>query len=206
MTTQAKGFSKRLLGCAAVALIAGCLSAGERTHQRYYVLEDAGPVMARANATRAGTLLVAPTTVAAFYDTQDMAYSRATGTRAYYQYHAWTERPGRTIGGLLTARLERGGAFQAVARTTGGVRGGLLLNTHLVEFYHDAATAPGSARIMLTAELVDPARRVLVARRTFTREAPAATYDAAGAVQAFNQALGAMLDEVSAWVDASAPR
>jgi ABC-type uncharacterized transport system auxiliary subunit len=81
-----------------------------------------------------------------------------------------------------------------------------VLNTHLTEFYHDAAVAPGSARVVLTAELVDPVRRVLLARRTFDRSAPAATYDAPGAVPAFNQALTAILDDVSAWVDATVPR
>lgn len=190
----------------AAALVAGCLSAGERTVLRYYVLEGAGAPAARAQAARPATLLVAPTTTAAFYDTQDIAFSRAAGTRAYYQFHAWTERPGRAIGDLLVARLERGGSFQAVARATSGMQGGLLLNTHLSEFYHDAASEPGSARVVLTAELIDPVRRALVARRTFTESAPAATYDAPGAVKAFNAALGAVLDDVSAWLDQTAPR
>ena len=195
-----------LLSCLAAALVAGCLSGGERSFQRYYVLEDAGAPAARAKSARAATLLVAPTAASAFYDTQDIAYSRAAGTRAYYQYHAWTERPGRTIGDLLVARLERGGAFQAVAKATDGVRGALVLSTRLSEFYHDAAVDPGSARVVLTAELVDPARRVLVARRIFTGSATAVTYDAPGAAQAFNRALGGVLGDVAAWVDEAAPR
>jgi len=101
--------------------------------------------------------------------------------RAYYTYHSWTEPPGPGIGELV-------------------------LGIHLAELYHDAAAAPGSARISLTAELTDPARRALVARRSFTFSAPATSYDAPGAVRAFNQALGALLDEVSAWVDGAAPR
>jgi ABC-type uncharacterized transport system auxiliary subunit len=58
----------------------------------------------------------------------------------------------------------------------------------------------------LTATLLDPARRAIVARRTFTRSAEAASYDAAGAVQAFNRAVAGVLDEVVGWLDASAPR
>ena len=196
----------RFLACVAAALVAGCLSAGERTVQRYHVLEDAGAPAVRAKVARASTLLVAPPTTSAFYDTQDIAYSRAPGTRAYYQFHAWTERPGRTLGDLLVARLEGGGAFRAVAKATGGVQGDLLLNVHLKEFYHDAAAEPGSARITLTAELIDSARRTLVARRAFSRSTPAPTYDAPGAVQAFNRAVGAVLDDVAAWMDGVAPR
>jgi len=199
-------FPRIFLACAAAMLAGGCLSTGERPAQRYYVLADGGAPAARVKTTRPGALLVAPVTTSAFYDTRDIAFSRGAGTRAYYQYSAWTERPGRAIGGLLVARLERSGAFQAVAHATSGVQGGLVMNVHLAEFYHDAATEPGSARVELTVELVDSVRRTLVARRAFSRSAPAPTYDAPGAAQAFNQALGALLDDVAAWLDESAPR
>ena len=74
----------------------------------------------------------------------------------------------------------------------------------LDEIYHDASETPGTARISLIAELIDPAGRTVIARHTFKRSAPAASYDAPGAVQAFRQALAALLDEVVAWVDAEA--
>lgn len=190
------------LACA----LTGCVSSGPREAHRYFVLEDSGASSAKAATARAATLLLAPTTVSSFYDTQSIAYSRAPGTRAYYQYHSWTEPPGRRFGELLAARLERNGGFRTVASVTGAVRGELVLSIHLAELYHDAASAPGSARVSLSAELADPARRVLVARRSFSASAPAASYDAAGAVQALNRALAALLEEVTVWVDASAPR
>ncbi len=201
-----KTLAMALLVCSLAALVAGCLSSGERAFQRYYVLEAAGVHAAPAKAPRASTLLVVPTTASSFYETQDIVYSRAPGTRAYYQFHAWTERPSRTIGELLVAHLERSGSFKAITRATSGIQGELVLDTHLSEFYHDAVANPGGVRVSLTAELIDPVRRVLVARRTFARSAPAVTYDAPGAVQAFNKAIGAILDDVSAWVDGSAPR
>jgi cholesterol transport system auxiliary component len=195
-----------VLACSAAAFVAGCLPARDGGVQRYHVLEDAGVPAAQAKTSRPSTLLVAPVTASSFYETLDIVYSRSPGTRAYYQYHAWTERPGRAIGELLVARLVRGGAFKAITRDTGGVRGDLILNTHLSEFYHDAAADPGSVKVSLSAELVDPLRGVLVARGTFTRSEPVPTYDAPGAVQAFNRAVGAVLDDVAAWVDGAAPR
>ena len=201
-----KAWVKLSMACLTAALVAGCLSSGERTFQRYYVLEAPGIQTATARTPRASTLLITPTTTSSFYETQDIVYSRAPGTRAYYQFHSWTERPGRTIGELLIARLERGGSFKAIARATNGVQGELVLNTHLFEFYHDASADPGSVQVTLTAELVDPVRRVLVARRAFAGSAPVVTYDAPGAVQAFNNAVGAILDDISAWVDSAAPR
>jgi cholesterol transport system auxiliary component len=186
--------------------LAGCVSSGPRQAQRYYVLEDSNASAAKAEAARSVTVLIAPAAASSFYDTQGIAYSRAAGTRAYYQYHSWTEPPGPRIGELLTARLERSGAFRTVASVTSTVRGDLVLSVYLAELYHDVASAPGSARVSLTVELADPARRTLVARRSFSASAPAASYDAPGAVQAFNRALAALLDEVTAWVDGTVPR
>ena len=191
---------------ALAAALSGCLSLGSQEPQRYYVLEAVAAKAAPARTTRAATLLVTPTTASNFYDIQDIAYSRTPGARAYYQYHSWTERPGRRVTELLVARLERDGSFKAVATVIAGVHGDYILNTHLAEFYHDAAAVPGSARVVLTAELVDPVRRVLLARRTFEQSAPAPTYDAPGAVRAFDQAVAAVLGDLSAWIDGVAPR
>ena len=188
------------------ASLGGCFSpGGERQAQRYFVLEAASASAVR-KAARATTLLVATTGAAGFYDSQGIVYSRAPGTRAYYQHSSWTERPSRRIHDLLVARLEQSGAFRTVAAAGSGLRGDLVLSTRLEELYHDAAQAPGTVRVALSAELTDPAQHSLVARRTFTGSAPAASYDAPGAVRAINEALGPLLDEVVAWVDQTAPR
>jgi ABC-type uncharacterized transport system auxiliary subunit len=79
-----------------------------------------------------------------------------------------------------------------------------ILATHLVEMVHDAAAVPGVSRITVTAELLERAHRTPVARRTFTREAPAPSHDAAGAVAGFNEAAGSVLDDIVAWADRDA--
>lgn len=178
---------KQALVLLAAALIAGCLPSGTRDADRYFILE-APPGRQSARA-----LMVAPTSASSFYDTQDIVYSRAPGTRAYYQFNHWTERPQRAIHAQLASRLQSGAA-----------KSGRVLGTHLEEIYHDAAQPPGSARITVTAQLVDAASRAVLARRTFSRSAPAASFDAPGAVQGFRQALGALLDDVVAWVDVEA--
>jgi cholesterol transport system auxiliary component len=187
------------------AALAGCGTLGSDEPQRYYVL-DPGPAKPAAGNTRATALLIAPTTAPSFYETQEIVFSRAPGERGYYQFHAWTERPGQRLTELLVQRLERAELFKSVATAASGIQGNLVLYTHLTEFYHDAATTPGSVKVAIAAELMDPARRVLLARRTFERSAPAATYDAPGAVRAFGIAVAAILDDVTAWVNATAPR
>jgi cholesterol transport system auxiliary component len=189
-----------------VAALTGCISLGSREPQRYYVLEAPAEKTARSGTARASTLLIAPTTASSFYETQAIVYSRAPGERAYYQLHSWTERPARRITELLVARLERAGLFRSVAMSLSGIQGDLMLNTHLSEFYHEANSVPGSVRMSLSAELVDPVRRVALARRTFEQSAAADSYDAEGAVRAFNRAAGALLDDIAAWLDSSALR
>jgi cholesterol transport system auxiliary component len=191
---------------AAIVALTGCVSFGTQEPQRYFVLDASPANPGKVTAPRASTLLIAPTTVSGFYETLEIVYSRASGERAYYQFSTWTERPGRRMTELLVLRLERAGLFKTVATAISGVQGDLVLNTHLAEFYHDAAASPGSVKVTITAELMDPVRRVLLARRTFEQSAPAATYDAPGAVQALNKAVTAILDDIAAWVDASAPR
>ena len=171
---------------ALVLLLAGCFPSGTREADRYFILDAPG------GRPAAVALRVAPTTAASFYDTQSIVYSRAPGTRAYYQFNHWTERPQQAIHDELLRR------FPSSSRN-------LVLNTHLNELYHDAARPPGTARITLTAELANADKQV-IARRTFEHAAPAASYDAPGAVHGFRQALGALLNELAAWVEAQAAR
>jgi cholesterol transport system auxiliary component len=172
---------------AITAWLAGCAVMGERQPHRYHLLEP----RPAAATPRSGAITTAPTTAASFYDTQDIVFSRSPGTRGYYQFSHWTERPQRVMQSELAARY-------APARE------GYILATHLVEIYHDAAAVPGASRITVTAELIERAHRIPVARRTFTREAPAESHDAAGAVAGFNAAAGAVLDDIVEWADREA--
>ncbi len=178
---------KRFMVLAFSAWLAGCAVMGERQAHRYYLLEPRPP----AATPRGAAITPAPTTAASFYDTQDIVFSRSPGTRGYYQFGHWTERPQRVIQSELAARY-------APARE------GYILATHLVEIYHDAAAVPGASRITVTAELLERAHRAPVARRTFTREAPAPSHDAAGAVAGFNEAAGSVLDDIVEWADREA--
>jgi cholesterol transport system auxiliary component len=196
---------RRALVAAVVVLAAGCFPSGTREPQRFYILDAPEPQTGPARVPRAAALAVPPTSSASFYDNQDLVYSRAPGTRAYYQFNSWTERPGRAIHEALVARLARSGLFKTIVGSDTPVADGAVLRTHLEEIYHDAVKPPGTARVVLSAELQD-GRGAVIARRSFSRSAPAPSYDAAGAVQGFRQALAGLLDELVLWVDENAPR
>jgi cholesterol transport system auxiliary component len=180
--------------------IAGCIATTNLPPVQHYVLEDLGQAPRAQRTTQgAAVLLVQPTAVSAFYDTQRLAYSRAAGQRAYYQFAAWTDRPGRAFSELLSRRL--GAPF-----TTAGVRGDLVLHTRLEELYHDAASTPGSVKIVVSAALVDAAGRPVGEQRRFTREANTAAASAPAAVEAANRTITEVLDDIAAWIEGVRPR
>jgi cholesterol transport system auxiliary component len=190
---------------ASVLLLAGCVGTANLPQVQYHVLgngiETAGIETAaprRASQT-SSVLLVQPTSVSAFYDTQRLVFSRAEGQRAYYQFAAWTERPGRAFSELLIRRL-------GAASTTSGVKGDFILHTRLEELYHDAAANPGTVRIAVTAELVDRSGRLIGQRQHFSRSVAAGSENAAGAVEAANRAVTAVLDDIAVWIEGTRPR
>ena len=183
-----------------VLLLAGCVSAPDVPSMQYYVLGNGQEsASARPASQRSSVLLVHPTSVSAFYDTQRLVFSRAEGQRAYYQFASWTDRPGRAFSDLLSRRL--GASF-----TTSGVKGDLVLHARLEELYHDASANPGAVRIEVSAELVDAAGRLVGERRRFSRSVPVRSENAAGAVEAANRAVSEVLDEIAAWIEGARQR
>lgn len=186
-----------------VLALGGCVNFGQNANAPgvvYYVLNDAEPAAAPTPApVDAPTLRVLDTTASGFYDSDQLVFSRSAGTRGQYQFARWTERPGRRFAELLRARLDRLGRYR-VAPAGGVVRGDLMLDTRLIEFYHDATSESGQVRLELRAELVDLKQRRLLGRHTFEQKVPLTTYDAAGAAQASSLAVGRVLDDLSAWL------
>lgn len=188
---------------ALVLTLTACVSLGKQQDMPamvYYVLNDAAPAkttpVVRADMP---TLLVLDTTSGGFYDTDQLVFSRRAGTRSQYQFARWTERPGKRFADLMRARLDHQGAWH-VSAAAGYVRGDVLLDTELVEFYHDAVSDPGQVRLELRAELVDLKQRKLLGRHVFEQRVPLTTYDAAGAAQASTLAVGRVLDDLTAWI------
>jgi len=194
---------RSLLLLTLVLALAGCVNLADQPDMPavvYFVLEDPAPATpTKQFVADAPTLLVLDTTTGGFYDTDQLIFSRSPGTRGQYQFARWTERPGKRFADLMRARLDSQGIWH-VSAAGGYVRGDVLLDTRLIEFYHDASSNPGEIRLELHAELVDLKRRTLLGRKVFEQQVPLQTFDAAGAAQASNLAVGQALDELAAWL------
>lgn len=180
--------------------LTACGLSAPRQAATWYVLEDQGTATAATKSTWPGTLLVRETDAPNFYQTSAMAYSRVPGTRGHYQYARQTELPAPRIAQLIRQRLEQSALFPAVAPLGSGVEGGYQLNTRLLDFYHDAAQAPGDVKLLLEVELVRRSDAHLLARTRIETRAPAASHDARGAVRGANAALTEALDRLTAWL------
>lgn len=183
-----------------LAALGACGFTGPRHATTWYVLEDQGKVAAATAPVWTDTLLLRETDAPTFYQSGALAYSRAAGTRGYYQYARQSEWPAPRITQLLRQRLERAALFPAVAPLGVGVSGGYQLNTRLLDFYHDAAQAPGEVILVLEAELIRRADARLIARTRVETRAPASSHDAAGAARAANHALTQALDRITDWL------
>lgn len=190
---------------ATASALTGCVSLGDSSDTPavvYYVLNDAEPAAA-ASAVQppvaATALRVHDTTSGSFYDTDRLVFSRAADTRGHYQFARWTERPGKRFADLMRARLDRQGIWK-VSAGDGYVGADWLLDTELIEFYHDASSNPGQVRLVLRADLIDTRQRTLLGRRVFEQQVALASYDAAGAAQASSQAVSRVLDDLTGWL------
>ena len=196
-----------VVGCSAL-LLAGCISVdvgnSDSNVRAQYRLADLAPPPGPAGKTVARSLVVASMRSLGIGDTFAMAYSRAPQQRALYQNASWADRPSNRVVQLLVRRIDARAAFTSVAELGSGVGGDLALNLTVDELVHDTAAA--SARLELTAELVDRTNRSLVARRRFSAAAPVAQENARGAVDALSQALTSVLDELVPWLEASAAK
>jgi cholesterol transport system auxiliary component len=196
-----------LLVCGLAPLLAACVSlkvGSEASPQAQFRIVDAAPAPAPAARTNGRDLVIAAQPSPALDDSFSLTFSRTAGQRAAYQFATWSERPSSRMAQLLVDRLAARRAFNSVALAGRGIAGDMLLNLTIADFYHDASATPGSARVEVSAELIDRSNRKLVARRTFSATAPVAQANAAGAAAALSEASSRVVGEIAAWAEAAA--
>jgi cholesterol transport system auxiliary component len=193
---------------AAVAwLAAGCVTvdigkdAGNELAQ--FRILDTAAATSPAAQPNGRQLVIAPQASPSIDDSFALAYSRAPNQRAAYQFATWSDRPSNRLSQLLVDRLSARRAFTSVTLAGRGVAGDLQLNLSVDDFLHDAATSPGTARVAVTAEMIDRGTRRLIARQSFSATAPVAEANSAGAAAALSAASSRVLDQLVAWAEAN---
>jgi cholesterol transport system auxiliary component len=191
-----------MLVAGVAACVAGCFSiglGGEGTALAQYRLEDLSPKVQPRAAPIDRRLLISTLPSESIGDTYSMAYTKAAQQRQFYQFASWTDRPSSRVVQLLADRIEARNLFESVSRLGGGVGGGLILNIAVNDVVHDVRD--NTARIQVTAELIERRGRNLVERKKFVASAPVAQESAPAAVAATSRALTTLLDELVPWLE-----
>jgi ABC-type uncharacterized transport system auxiliary subunit len=197
----------RLVALLTVGLLGGCLGGQNTPATTHFVMTDTAPgAPSQAPAATGRNLVISGAADDPFYDAENVVFSREKGSRAYYHFAAWTDRPSRRVASLVQRRLEARGRFASVSSVTAGVNADVLLNVNVVELYHDLTVSPAVARVELIGEVVDWKSRTLLGRRSFAVALPVASADAKSAVDALNRGVTAILDELVPWVEGVATK
>ena len=164
----------------------------------YFVIE--GTVVETSKAPRHdANLLVRETKANRFINSHKIIFSKDPAQRGYYQLARWVEPPPSRITSLLIDKLEQANVCKSISRLGSATLGDYQLNSELSEYYHDIRSRPGQATIRMTAEIIDLARRNVLAQKTFVTSTEATSYTAQGAVEGLTSATNSLLDQIVAW-------
>jgi cholesterol transport system auxiliary component len=187
-----------LIGSASFVL-AGCGIGPTNAPAQIYVLDpDFG---ASPDAPRVDWgLAIAHSDVADVYDTERLALERGQ-TMDYFADAQWTDATPRLLQSLLVEAFEKSGKIGAVARDGGGLSSDYILTTEIRHFeaQYDSGNAAPNIVVNIEAKLLTLPHRDVVATRDIRHEARAAQNSVPAVVAAFNQATGAVLEEIVVW-------
>lgn len=190
-------------------LLGACVSVdlgGGEDRPLSYVLSDARPVMDTQRDSLPVTVIIQGLSGDPLANSSSIAYALAPGQREVYLLSRWTERPAIAIPRLLMQRLTNRGGFQAVAVLGEGIGGELGLGVAIESIYHDARSSPGTAIIVLRADLIDRSTRELLSRRQFNAEVNLSAIGPASLVDAMGEAVAQVFDALVPWLESESAR
>jgi cholesterol transport system auxiliary component len=211
MKKREHGFSAAPLAAACLAcLLAACSSIlpEKEPPSNFYSLDylpaggAARPAATQGSGTntdRAISVIVTPPRAAPGFDRSRMVYLREPHHVEYFAQNQWVEPPPRMLAPMITAALERSGAFRAVLPAPSAAAGNVRLSTEILRLQQEFFGAPSKVRFTLQARLVDDATRQVIATRQFEALAEAPADNPYGGVQAANRAVNQVLEELAAF-------
>ena len=197
---SARASRRWLLGVSVLAL-AGCtklLGPGPAPHLYRVTRKSSYP----GNLPRlSGQLLVDVPSAPAGLDTARIALSRSAVSIDYFADSEWIDRVPLMVQTALLDSFERSKTITAIDRESIGLRADLILKTDIRHFeaLYDSRNGPPEVWVAITARLVDPSGRDVVAHASFERREQAQANDIARVVLAFDEALGGVMEEIVLW-------
>jgi cholesterol transport system auxiliary component len=197
MPSPMKTFLSRLLllyTLLAAAILAGCAS------RPTPALFDFGPLPSAITPQPLPPISLADTEAPAWVDSNAMfyrlGYANARQPRPYAGSR-WAMTPPQLLNQRLKARIAQAGGV--ALSITDGVGNVPLLRTDIDEFIQNFSDAThSSGRVVLRASVLNG--RTLLAQKSFMRQVPASSADAAGGAKALAEASDAVITDLMTWL------
>jgi len=201
MTVPAARFSRRWLSGTLALALTGCarlLGLGPAPHL-YRVTSQSTYPASLPHAS--GQLLVDVPFAPAGLDTAQIALSRSAVSIDYFADSEWIDRVPLMVQTALLDSFENSKAITAIDRESIGLRADLILRTDIRHFeaVYDSREGPPEVWIAISARLVEPSGRDVVAHASFERRKQAQGSDIPQIVLAFDEALGGVMEEIVLW-------
>jgi cholesterol transport system auxiliary component len=133
-------------------------------------------------------------------DTDRIAISPVPLEVKYFGGARWADRAPRMIQQLLIQSFENTQKIVSVGRQSIGLRSDFSLKTELREFQAEKTAEGGTVvRVRVNLKLVRPAIGMIVASQSFESVKPAKSEGVADIVEAFDEAVGAVLKRAVTW-------
>ena len=185
--------------CGAMSLLAACGGMGGKASQ-LYVLNPSIDVKTDAESSPKQLAISMPS-APAYLDTTRIALSRSTTTTDYFAGSDWTDRVPVLVQDLMVKSFEKSGKVKAVFRDSGMFKADYGLQTEIRNFEAQYAGSSGAPKVAVSfdVKLIKQPERDIVASYTAEKTVQAGANNLDSIVGAFNQALGAVLQQTVDW-------
>lgn len=132
-------------------------------------------------------------------DSKKILFSREASSRGKYQFASWAEPPTTRFTQLLGQAFTNSQAFKSVFVGKTLVQADIVLNTKILEFYHDATVNPPLVRVQISATLLNLPSRNMIAENTFEKNLVIEENNSKGALHGFDRAVEEIISEIITW-------
>ena len=185
-----------------VMMAAGCLS--PRTDSSgihtYHLSLDGWSSETRPGKLDGPVLLVSQPQAEPGFETQRMVYIKRPYELEYYAVNQWADAPVRMFTSLMVQALNQNDAWRAVIPLPSSIRGDYRLDTHGFLLQQEFLQQPSRVRVMVRMQLVDLKESTILSTRAFEVVENATSENPYGGVQAANQAVAGLLDQIGSWL------
>ncbi len=118
-----------------------------------------------------------------------------------YTYARWSDTPNKLLHDIFLYTLENAHVFKTTLRSTSRAKADFLLESNLIDFYHNFkkdGTSEGILKIQFY--LIDLKTKKITANKFFTSSIKAKSNDSRGAVEALNKATQDITKRLIQWL------